>query len=257
MKVRQIAGTGGMGVAARVHVRSLIDKSAVIISVSIKDFCIYLILILTIDILMVHFIYKHRFNTFATETHMKRSTSKTITKAIGYSRVSTDDQTLSVDAQRARLESWCAERRIELVAVHEDIGISGGADLDKRPALMAALDALEPGMVLVAVKRDRIARDAMNAAMIERLAERAGAQVLTCDGAGEGDSPEAKLMRTMIDAFVEYERAIIRARTKVAMGHKRNRDERIRAISPLGKRWPLMVFIPRIRIESPRCGCTA
>jgi site-specific DNA recombinase len=184
---------------------------------------------------MVHFIYKHRSNTFATETHMQRSTSKTITRAIGYSRVSTDDQILSVDAQRARLERWCAERHMELVAVHEEIGISGGADLDKRPALIAALDALEPGMALIAVKRDRIARDAMNAAMIERLAERAGAQVLTCDGAGEGDSPEAKLMRTMIDAFAEYERAIIRARTKVAMGHKRHRDERISGHIPFGK----------------------
>ena len=30
------------------------------------------------------------------------------------------------------------------------------------------------------------------------------------------------LMRTMIDAFAEYERAIIRARTKAAMGHKRH-----------------------------------
>jgi DNA invertase Pin-like site-specific DNA recombinase len=167
---------------------------------------------------------------------MPRTSKPTVesTKAIGYIRVSTDDQSLSVDAQRTRLQQWCTERHMELVAVYEDVGVSGGAALDKRPGLMAALDALEPGMVLVAVKRDRIARDTMNAAMIERLAERANARVMTCDGAGEGDTPEAKLMRTMIDAFAEYERQIIKARTKSALAVKRERDERISRHVPYG-----------------------
>lgn len=165
---------------------------------------------------------------------MTRRTSPHVSQAIGYVRVSTDDQTLSVEAQRERLTTWCAERHVTLLAVHEDIGISGGADLDKRPGLMTALDALTAGMALVAVKRDRLARDTMNAAMIERLAERAGAKVLTCDGASEGDSPEAQLMRHMIDAFAEYERQIIKARTKVAMGHKRDKGERVSRHVPYG-----------------------
>jgi DNA invertase Pin-like site-specific DNA recombinase len=165
---------------------------------------------------------------------MARHRSPHVAQAIGYIRVSTDDQTLSVEAQRERLAAWCAERHMTLLAVHEDIGISGGADLDKRPGLMTAVDSLTSGMALVAVKRDRLARDTMNAAMIERLAERAGARVLTCDGAGEGDSPEAQLMRHMIDAFAEYERQIIKARTKVAMGHKRDKGERVSRHVPYG-----------------------
>jgi site-specific DNA recombinase len=159
---------------------------------------------------------------------------QTPTHAIGYVRVSTDDQTLSVDAQRTRLAAWCIERHLSLSAVYEDIGVSGGAALDKRPGLMAALDALEPGTALVAVKRDRLARDTMNAAMIERLAERVGAKVLTCDGAGEGDSPEARLMRTMIDAFAEYERRIIAARTRAALTVKRVRGEKLGGRMPYG-----------------------
>lgn len=166
---------------------------------------------------------------------MTRSTGKTTTgTAVGYVRVSTDDQTLSVAAQRTRITSWCAERQLTLIAVHEDVGVSGGADLDKRPGLLTAIDALMPGMVLVAVKRDRLARDTMNAAMIERLAERAGAKVLTCDGAGEGDSPEAKLMRAMIDAFAEYERQLIKARTKAALGHKKANGQRVSRHVPYG-----------------------
>src|SRR6266446_5014809 len=165
----------------------------------------------------------------------KPSTTQT-TAAIGYIRVSTEDQTLSVEAQRERLTVWCAERRVALVAVQEDVGVSGGAALDKRPGLMLAIDALTPGTVLVAVKRDRFARDTMIAAMIERLAERKGAKVLTCDGAGEGDSPEAQMLRGIIDVFAQYERAVIRARTKTALAVKRNRDERISGRLPYGMR---------------------
>ena len=159
---------------------------------------------------------------------MVRKPSTPLTTAvIGYVRVSTDDQTVSVAAQRARLTAWCAERGLPLVVVQQDVGVSGGAALDKRPGLMAAIDTLTSGMALVAVKRDRFARDTMSAAMIERLAERAGAKVLTCDGAGEGDSPEARLMRTMIDAFAEYERQLIKARTKTALGHKKANGQRV------------------------------
>ena len=156
-------------------------------------------------------------------------------KVAGYVRVSTDDQALSVAAQQARLTAWCTERGLTLIAIYEDIGVSGGAALEKRPGLLAALDALEPGMALVATKRDRIARDAMNAAMIERLAERKGTKVLTCDGTGEGDGPEARLMRGMIDLFAEYERAIITGRIKVALGHKKTRNERISRHIPYGQ----------------------
>ena len=155
---------------------------------------------------------------------------------MAYIRVSTDDQTLSVEAQRERLAVWCAERRVTLLAMYEDVGVSGGAALDKRPGLMLALDALTPGMALVAVKRDRLARDTMHVAMIERLVERAGAKVLTCDGAGEGDSPEAQMLRGIMDVFAQYERAVIRARTTTALAVKRGRAERISGRLPYGMR---------------------
>ncbi len=158
------------------------------------------------------------------------------TAVVAYISVSTDDQTLSVEAQRERLAVWCAERRVTLLAMYEDVGVSGGAALDKRPGLMLALDALTPGMALVAVKRDRLARDTMHVAMIERLAERAGAKVLTCDGAGEGDSPEAQMLRGIMDVFAQYERAVIRARTTTALAVKRGRAERISGRLPYGMR---------------------
>ena len=81
------------------------------------------------------------------------------TKAIACVRVSTDRQDLSPDAQRDATDRWATARGVEIVAVYEDIGISGGAGLDKRPGLLAAIDGLrEQGAgVLLVARRDRLA----------------------------------------------------------------------------------------------------
>src|SRR5687767_12435677 len=67
-------------------------------------------------------------------------------RAVGYVRISvesgTEDQALGPAAQREALAVWARKHRVELVAVHEDLGISGGAELDRRPGLLAALDTL-------------------------------------------------------------------------------------------------------------------
>lgn len=148
--------------------------------------------------------------------------------AIGYVRVSTDEQALGPVAQREALASYCAGHGLQLVAVFEDLGVSGGTQIDKRPALLEALAALEAhgaGVLLVS-KRCRLARDVVAAASIERIAARSGASVVSADGTGAGDGPEAQLMRTLIDAFAQYERMVIAARTRTALAVKRKRGQR-------------------------------
>jgi DNA invertase Pin-like site-specific DNA recombinase len=158
-------------------------------------------------------------------------------RVVGYLRVSTDDQALGPAAQRAALEQWCEANGAELVAAFDDLGVSGGAPLDRRPELVAALDALRPlgaGVLLVA-KRDRLARDVMTAGYIEASAAKHGARVVSAAGEGEGDEPAAKLMRTIVDAFAAYELQVIRARTRAALEVKCARGQRTGSV-PFGKR---------------------
>jgi DNA invertase Pin-like site-specific DNA recombinase len=168
----------------------------------------------------------------------KRTPSTDAARVVGYVRVSTEEQALGPSAQREALERWCAANGAELVAVYEDVGVSGGAPLDKRPGLLSALSALaehSAGVLLVA-KRDRLARDVMAAGMLERLAERVGARIRSAAGEGtETDDPSARLLRGIVDLFAEYERAIIRARTRQALAVKRQRGERIGEV-PYGSR---------------------
>ena len=157
--------------------------------------------------------------------------------AIAYLRVSTDSQDLGPDAQRSALSQWAASRGVEILAICEDLGVSGGAPVDKRPGLLRALDALSDhgAGLLVVAKRDRLARAVVIAAMIERLAERAGARVVSAAGEGEGDDPASALMRTIIDAFSAYERALIRQRTRVALRVKKSRGQRTGGV-PYGQK---------------------
>lgn len=158
-------------------------------------------------------------------------------RVIGYVRVSTTDQALGPEAQRGALARWCEARGAVLVAVYEDLGVSGAAKLESRPGLLAAVSALaEHGAgVLLVGKRDRLARDVMTATLVEAAVARHGARVLSAAGEGEGDDPAALLMRRMMDAFAEHERARIAERTRAALKVKRDRGERLGGDLPIGR----------------------
>lgn len=158
---------------------------------------------------------------------MRRSSGEQ-TIAVAYLRVSTEDQRLGPEAQRAAIEQWAGREGVQLVAWHCDQGVSGATEMEDRHGLAAALAALRPlrAGVLVVAKRDRLARDVVVAGLIDRAVARAGARVVAADGAGNGTSPADALMRTILDGAAEYERAIIRQRTRAALQAKRARGER-------------------------------
>ena len=160
-------------------------------------------------------------------------------QAVGYVRVSTDEQSLSVDAQRQALERWCQAHQAQLMAVYTDVGVSGGTPLEKRPGLLSALNALTRGRVLLVV---RLARDTLTAAMCEKIAQKVGASILTVSGEGNGQGPEAQLMRTILDAFAQYEKALIALRTKAGMARKREKGERLGMVPTAGN-WMRMGYI--------------
>ena len=147
---------------------------------------------------------------------------------MAYLRVSTEEQHLGPEAQRMAITQWASRAQVRVVAWHSDAGVSGAAELGDRPALTAAfVDVIEHRAgVLVVARRDRLARDVVVAATIERAALQHGARVVSADGVGNGDSPADQFMRTILDGAAAYERALIRARTRAALRARRARGER-------------------------------
>jgi DNA invertase Pin-like site-specific DNA recombinase len=83
-------------------------------------------------------------------------------------------------------------------------------------------------------KRDRIARDVVIAASVERAATGAGARLVSADGTGNGDTPADAFMRGVVDCASQYERGLIRARTKAALAAKAAKGERVSGGIPYG-----------------------
>jgi DNA invertase Pin-like site-specific DNA recombinase len=92
--------------------------------------------------------------------------------AIAYLRVSTDrqaDSGLGLEAQHASIAACAARLGVRLAEVFSDAGTSGSLTIEDRPVLLDAVASLKRGDVLIVAKRDRLGRDVIAVAMIERL----------------------------------------------------------------------------------------
>jgi DNA invertase Pin-like site-specific DNA recombinase len=131
---------------------------------------------------------------------------------IGYARVSTLDQNLHL--QTDALNAAGAER------IFED---QASGSLKVRPGLDAALDYLRPGDTLVVWKLDRLGRSTKHLLELgERLQSRDVDLVITTLGI-DTRTPMGKMVYTMLAAIAEFERDLIRERTKAGLESARAR----------------------------------
>lgn len=146
-------------------------------------------------------------------------------------RVSTDQQSssgLGIETQREICNSYIKNHGGEKIIEFVDDGLSGALKLEKRPGMLAAIAELQSGDVLLIAKRDRLGRDPIVNAMIERAVERKKAKIISASGDVKDDGdPTSILMKRMVDAFSEYERLIIGVRTKAALQIKKRRGQRV------------------------------
>ena len=125
---------------------------------------------------------------------------------IGYARVSTNDQETA--AQVAALKAAGCER------IYREKASGGRWD---RPELHRLLDQLRQRDVLVVWKLDRLSRSLRDVLTImERLGEaEAGFRSLT--EAIDTTTPAGRMMMQMVGAFAEFERSMLRERTKAGL----------------------------------------
>lgn len=160
--------------------------------------------------------------------------------AVGYRRVSTRDQLnngTSFDEQREELQGFCSSHSIDLLAVYEDGGKSGELGLSQRPGLSEAISTCinKKCTYLVVTAFDRYARNTMEHLMIEQILKENGIQLLSIrEEAVCNDSPEASLMRTILAAFNEYEKMLIKIRCQTGIISKANSGIKPTGQAPLG-----------------------
>jgi DNA invertase Pin-like site-specific DNA recombinase len=128
---------------------------------------------------------------------------------IGYARVSTDEQ--NGNGQVAELKKVCDE-------VHLEYASGGRWD---RPCLQNVLRHIKNGDCLVVWKLDRLSRSLSDLLQILKRLDEVGAGFCSMTEAIDTTTPSGRMMLQMLGAFAEFERQMIRERTKLGLARAR------------------------------------
>ncbi len=152
-------------------------------------------------------------------------------KAIGYIRVSTEEQSVngdSLEAQRAKLIAYASLYDLELVEIIEDAGVS--AKSIDRPGLKKALAMLRSGMVdgLLVAKLDRLSRSVgdWDRLVSGYFGEKAGRKLFSVQEAIDTRTATGRAMLNMVMVFAQWERETIGERTRDVLRFKASKSER-------------------------------
>ena len=143
-----------------------------------------------------------------------------MSNAVVLLRVSTKTQAESQTGMMSQ-ENICldyAEKNgLEVVEIIKELGVSGGASIDKREGLVRAMSLLEKGDTLLVAKYDRLSRSLLNQMLIEKALTAKKCKIVAVDNSGAAEEdPSSVLLRRLLSSVAEYEREIIRGRVKQA-----------------------------------------
>jgi DNA invertase Pin-like site-specific DNA recombinase len=126
---------------------------------------------------------------------------------------------VSPSEQAERIRSACARDGLKLVKTVEELDVSGGAPLERRPGLSHAVHLVESGDadVVVVAFFDRLVRSlAVQREVVERV-EAAGGSILAVDvGEVRADTASRWLSSSMLGMVSEYHRRVTGERTAEA-----------------------------------------
>lgn len=145
------------------------------------------------------------------------------TVAIGYVRVSTDDQGESgagIDAQRQTIRDEAARRGWTLTQTIEDT--ASGKSL-ARPGISLCLDMLarKEANCLICSKLDRLSRSVKDFCGLVELATKQSWSLVVLDCNVDTSTPVGEMVANILATFAQFERRLIGMRTKEALAIKR------------------------------------
>ena len=153
--------------------------------------------------------------------------------AVLYTRVSTEEQSVngvSLKDQEAKLLDYCKLAGLEPVHIIREEGISAGKPLATRPGGQELLQLVKKGDVghVIALKLDRLFRDAADALNVTKAWDNAGIALHLVDMGGQSMNTATAMGRFFLStmaSFAELERNLIGERTTAAMKYKKAHKE--------------------------------
>lgn len=155
----------------------------------------------------------------------------------GYARVSKGDQ-----------DSGLQMKALKEAGVNQVFKEQASGGRWDRPELHKAMEKLREGDVLVVWKLDRLSRSLKDLLILLERIEQRGAGFRSLTESIDTTTPAGRMMMQMVGSFAEFERAIIRERTKAGL-------EQARAEGRIGGRRPKLTPVQKEEIrEAVRSG---
>jgi DNA invertase Pin-like site-specific DNA recombinase len=146
-----------------------------------------------------------------------------------YLRVSTGDGAQTTENQRRELETWAATQGHRVVHVFEDFGVSGAKRRDQRPQFDAMLKAATRREfdMLACWSIDRMGRSL--AELVTTLEELHALEIQMHFAKQHIDTrtPLGRMMFSLVGAFAEFERSLIRERVLSGLARARAQGKRL------------------------------
>ena len=149
-------------------------------------------------------------------------------KAIGYIRVSTDDQAVngnSLGIQRNKIASMAALQDADLLDVIVDD--ASARDLN-RPGMQRVLNMVKGREVdaVIVYKLDRLTRSVRDLGALLELFDKAGVSLVSVSESLDTRTAAGRLVLNVMGSVAQWEREAIAERTREALQAKRARGER-------------------------------
>lgn len=144
-------------------------------------------------------------------------------KAAIYVRVSTKDQTTL--NQELILNEYCERNKIELTKIYRDEGISGSKT--SREGLDLMLQDMRRGLfdTIIVWKLDRLGRSTQHLLQILSELQSKRVRLICIDMNIDTETPQGKFFFTIVGAFAELEREIIRERIYAGLARAKSQGK--------------------------------
>jgi site-specific DNA recombinase len=161
-------------------------------------------------------------------------------KAIGYIRVSTDEQAkegISLENQEQKIRDYCKLKDFEILEILQDAGIS--AKNLRRPGAQKVIEMAQNKMIdaVVVYKLDRMFRSTVDALETTRLFDKLNVSFHSIEETIYTKSAMGKFFFTLTAALAEMEREIIGERTRDTL------EPCLIQKKPVTVHWDLMILM--------------
>jgi DNA invertase Pin-like site-specific DNA recombinase len=161
--------------------------------------------------------------------------------------------------QRAAIEAFAKRAGYELVGEFYDAAVSGADPIDVRPGFAAMLERIagNGARTIIVETANRFARDLMVQEVGYTRLKEQGIELIAADNTSSfiDDTPTAVLVRQVLGAIAQFDKAMTVAKLRGARERKRRETGKCEGRKTLAEKFPAAVLLAkRLRRANPKTG---